>query len=147
MKGNKITEFLYSPEEWSLDQERYPWLSQDDIRALDAFDFDFGDILKCHRTYMDESRICSLLCCSTHDLDEYCSILWRKPWDFVHKCLMAAAQGMAVDDIFDKWSREGNSTAMSIMAQSIIKFNEAQDKKAMTIRIVNDLNEDDGEDE
>lgn len=145
MKGNMITEYLWSPEEWLLDRAKYDWLSQDDARALDAFGFDFGDILKCHRTYMDETRICNLLCCTKADLDEYCSILWRKPWDFIHKCLMAAAQGMAVDEIFDRWSREGNSTAMSIMANSIIKFNEDSDKKSMTIRLVNDLNDEGGE--
>lgn len=143
MKGNMITEFLFSPEEWSLDDPRYTWLTDGDKRALDAFGFDFGDILKCLRTYMDESRICSLLVCTPDDLDRYCTILWRKPWPLIHKCLFAAAQGMAVEDIFDKWARAGNSTAISVMNTSIVRFNEESDRKAMTIRIVNDLSDDD----
>ena len=142
MKGNMITEFLPCPEEWSLDRSRYSWLKDGDVRVLDAYDFDFGDILKCHSNYMDETRICALLCCTPKDLESYCQALWRKPWDFVHKCLMAAAQGMAVDQIFSKWAKDGNSAAINIMNNSIVRFNEDADRRSMTIRIVNDLGDD-----
>jgi len=141
MKKNYVTEFVGAHELWKLDRKRYDWLTDEDVRFLSSFPFDYGDILYAESCFTKKDAIPELLTCDKQALDEYCIRLFRKNWDNVHLALACAYRNDTISNVFRKHADEGNSTAMSIMASGVMRLNEEEDKKEMTIRIVNDLDE------
>lgn len=137
-----ITEFLQNPSQWNLHDERYDWLTQHDYDYLERFDFDFGDILDCENHFNTPEQICDRLMCTPNDLDKYCQCLWKKPWDMIHKALYIAAKDDAVDEVFMPFARQGNATAMTVLTHHIIRLGQEDRNNALTIKIVNDLGED-----
>ena len=138
---NLITEFLDRPLQWSLDDPRYDWLTEADKRQLRTkFEFDWSWILYGESNWLTMAQMASYCMCTQKDLDLYCQILWRKPWDIIHAVLSQEAKNEAIHDIFRPWAEEGNSAALAIVKQ-ITRINEDDEKKdkAITVRLVNDL--------
>jgi hypothetical protein len=143
MKRNYLTEYVGRHELWKLDPKKYDWLTPDDINALSEYPFDYGDIMYAESCFTKKDAIPELLVCTKQDLDEYCTRLFRKRWDDVHLALACAYRNETISEVFRKHADEGNSTAMSIMANGVMRLNEEEDKKEMTIRIVSDLDDED----
>lgn len=143
MKSNYVTEYVGRHELWRLDPSHYGWLTPEDLEFLSNFHFDYGDILYAESCFTKKDSIPDLLTCTKQDLDEYCIRLFRKNWDNVHLALACAYRNETIDGVFRKHADEGNSTAMSIMANGVMRLNEEEDRKEMTIRIVSDLDEED----
>lgn len=141
MKRNCITEYVGRHELWKLDNPDYDWLTEEDRKFLSDFPFDYGDVLYAESCFTKKDAIPELLGCTKQDLDEYCVRLFRKNWDNVHLALACAYRNETISEVFRKHADEGNSTAMSILANGVMRLNEEEDRKEMTIRIVSDLDE------
>lgn len=145
-KTRYMTEFFDEPKAWSLEDHEtdYPWLTDKDIERLDAFPFDYGDIMEAEGYFIDEDSMLELLMCTKEDLNNYCLILWRKDWPMVHRVLRQRARANSVGT-FRNWANNGNATAMSILANGVMKLNSEAQKHALSIQLVNDLKEDEGD--
>lgn len=140
---NLLSEFLQTPALWDINDPRYDWLDDKTRKYLDEnFDFDFGDILNCEKHWLEPYAIAAKLMTTQDELDKYCQILWRKPWGAIHASLSASARTSAVDAIFLPWAQDGNSAAINIMKEVIKPAGANEEKKEMTIRLVNDIEED-----
>lgn len=141
---NHVTEYLFFPQMWKLDPVNvHTWLSDKDIEDLDRFDFDYGDILNAAKNYCSRGATADLLMCTQKDLNDYCMILWHKPWDIIWGALNARVKHEITNNVFRPWADKGNGVAMSVM-KDISKANmddEEAKAKQLTIRLVNDIEE------
>lgn len=138
---NYPIEFLNSPSRWSLDDERYTWLTEKDKEYLKSFPFDYGDILDAENHFSTPKQIQDLLMCTESDLDKYCQCLWRKSWNVIHNALYVAARNQAVDEVFLPYAKDGHSTAMTILTSQIMRLSREDDNNTLRIKIVNDLDD------
>ena len=132
-----IEEGIAHPAAWSYAD--FPWLTDEELRELEHYPFDFGDILLCETRFLSSEQIQSRLLCNAEDLDSYCLIVFEKPWPVVHEALSIAARDMTVDEVFRPWAEQGNSTALAIMAHNVVKLDKESSAKEMRVRIINDL--------
>lgn len=140
---NYVTEFLFFPNGWKLDDPRYTWLTPEDRKILDGFDFDYGDILDSVKHHNSMEMTAALLMTDQKQLDHYCQTLWRKPWDVVYGALRAKTKNEYVDRVFSRWAEEGSGVALNVMKDVTQVAQEENDKKAngLTIRLVSDIEE------
>jgi len=138
---NLMTECIDCPSRWRIDQ-RYTWLTPKQREDLDAFPFDFGDILNEAANFAQRDNVAKALGVKRSELEEYCAILWNKPFDLVYQILSLAARNATISNVFAKWANQGNSTAMSIMARGVMRMDDEGTSNEIRVRIVNDLEED-----
>ena len=136
---NYISEHISDPIRWNLNDPRYDWLTEEDKAKLSEYGFDYGDVLKAETTFTPYELIPDYLGTTEGILNDYCLILWRKPWSQVHAILRVAARGDVIENVFAHYAKQGSSTAMQIMATGVMKVNEEGERKGITIRIVNDI--------
>lgn len=138
---NHVTEYLFTPQMWKLDPVNvHTWLTEEDIKKLNEFDFDYGDILYALKVYSTRAEVGYLLMCTQKDLNDYCMILWHKPWDIIWNALFTCAKNEIKENVFRPWADKGNGIAMSVMRDaSKVIADEEGEKKELTIRLVNDI--------
>ena len=138
---NYVTEFLKCPKVWKLDDERYTWLTERDKATLDGFDFDYGDILNAVKNFCDRQEVGYLLMTDQKSLDDYCLILWHKPWDVIWNALIRAARNDLTQTVFAPWAEKGNGVAIKIMENvgGVGSARPGAEEKSVRIRLVNDV--------
>ena len=143
-KSRTMLEFFDCPKAWTLDdyKEEYPWLTAEAVKRLDKFPFDYGDIMEADGYFMDESAMCEMFMCEPKELEVYCLILLRKPWSMVHNSLRQRARASSID-AFREFAAKGNATAMTIMANGVMRLGAEDKAKSVTVKFVNDLGEED----
>ena len=140
--SNPMLEFVDDPQLWSVDDERYDWLSDDTRTYLkQAFAFDYYDMMYCAGRFMTYGQMASLLMTDEKELDKYTETLWKRPSRVVYDALLMANRNIAVDDVFRKYAEAGNATAMSIMAHSVMGMDREAKGVDMRVKIVNDIEE------
>ena len=141
-----ITENFDTPQLWKRD-ERYTWLSPQNIKFLDRFeeenDYDYGDIM-CYASYFfTKDQIAQVLMTTQEKLEQYCQSLWHKSWDQIYGVLNARAKRAGID-VITEYAKAGNATAMALLGHSIMKLDKEDAANSMRITLVNDLGEDKG---
>lgn len=138
-----ITENFDTPQLWKRD-ERYTWLSPQNIKFLDRFeeenDYDYGDIM-CYASYFfTKDQIAQVLMTTQEKLEQYCQSLWHKSWDQIYNVLNARAKRAGID-VITEYAKAGNATAMALLGHSIMKLDKEDAGNSMRITLVNDLGE------
>lgn len=140
--SNPMLEFVDDPQLWSVDDERYDWLNEETRNYLkNAFQFDYYDMMYCAGRFMTYGQMMTLLMTDEKELDKYTTTLWHRPSRAVYDALLLANRNSAVKDVFQKYAEAGNATAMSIMANSVMKMDKDAHNADMRIMIVNDIAE------
>lgn len=139
-----VTEFVKNPVLFDVNDPAYDWLTQAQRWKLEHdFPFSYYDILQCASAFMSLPDMCSLLMVTERQLEDYVQMLFHKPIRVIYDALLQANKSTAVRDIFVKWSGEGSSTAMSILAHGVMKLDAESEAKELKVRIVNDLDSED----
>ncbi len=138
-----ITENFDTPQLWKRD-ERYTWLSPQNVRFLERFeednDYDYGDIM-CYASYFfTKDQIAAALMTTQEKLEQYCQSLWHKSWDQIYMVLNACAKKTGID-VITEYAKAGNATAMALLGHSIMKLDKEDASNSMRITLVNDLSE------
>lgn len=136
---NPILEFVEDPQLWDVDDPRYDWLTDEQRDYLKSFPFDWYDIMQCAGHFMTFAQMLTMLMTDERECDLYTNTLWGKPSRPVYDALQMATRNAVVKDIFEKHAASGNSTAMSIMAHSVMRMDETAHGQDMRITIVNDI--------
>ena len=137
-KTNFITEFVADPSLWRLDDERYDWLTEADLRVLDRFSFDFGDLMECANHFLTYDDVPRVLLVPERDLESYCQRLWGRGWKPIYEALLITARNIGQDRIFRKNAERGNSAAISAMGK-VMKLIEEPKKSDVAIQFVNNI--------
>lgn len=138
MKESPLTEKFDAPAEWVLDRERFPWIGDRQMEWLDSLSFDYGNIMAAVSYFLTKGQVADRLGVQEEDLEKYCQTVWNRSWNSVYTVLLNCAKARGVD-LFKYFAGNGNSTALAVMAHSIMKLDKEDADKSLKVTIVNDL--------
>lgn len=132
-----MTRFCDSPKDWSLDE--CDWISGTDRKRLEAYDFDWGDVLTMESYFPSPSQLADSFGCEVADLDSYCQILWQMDFSRVHKILAMQFRKQGLESVIYPYAQAGNNSAIGFFGKSVMKLDAEAEDKEDAVKIVFDF--------
>lgn len=110
----------------------------------EGFDFDVDMFENLIDWWTPKEEMPVLLRTTRYQLDRFCQIVYKMDFDTTYTFLSGLTTAI-MRKTFSNLAASGNTTALNLTAEHFMKLKSSQNDKAVNIRIVNDLKDDDEE--
>lgn len=108
---------------------------------VDGFDFDVNTFENIIDAFVPQENVHVILCCTNADLDRFCKEVYKLTFSQAYMVLSGISD-MYMRKAVKNLAVSGNATALSIAKTHFMHLADEEQKGAISVKIVNDLEED-----
>lgn len=105
----------------------------------DGFNFDVNEFENLIDCWTPQEKIPTILRCKHVDLDRFCMIVYNMNFNDTYNILSGISDAI-MRKTLKGLAETGSTAAIQIVAKHFMKLKEEEDKKAISITFLNDLN-------